>query len=379
MEAVVALLAIIVLGLFVVAGTGLKIVRPYEKGLVERLGKYRETLDPGLRWIIPFVERIIKVDMREQVVDVPPQEVITKDNVVVTVDAVVYYQATDPVKLKYNINNFIQAATKLAQTNLRNLVGDLQLDEALTSRDMINTALREILDDATDMWGTKVIRVEIQRIDPPADVMHAMHEQMKAERTRRAVVTEAEGSREAAVTRAEGEKTAAILSAEGRRQKDILNAQGEAEATRLRAEAERYRQSVVAEGEADAIDRVYRAIQDVGTDDRVIAIKYLETMAHMADGQATKIFLPADMSSAMGAIGGISEMVREAASEPKAPAVGRREARPLPNAPKIDDGAPAPTQAARAAVQAAEKAAEDALDPSSGPPPPRLNPPPPRS
>jgi regulator of protease activity HflC (stomatin/prohibitin superfamily) len=209
--------------------------------------------------------------------------------------------------------------------------------------------------------------------------MHAMHEQMKAERTRRAVVTEAEGSREAAVTRAEGEKTAAILSAEGRRQKDILNAQGEAEATRLRAEAERYRQSVVAEGEADAIDRVYRAIQDVGTDDRVIAIKYLETMAQMADGQATKIFLPADMSSAMGAIGGISEMVREAASEPKPPAVGRRQARPLPDAPKIDEGAPAPTSAARAAVRAAEKAAEDALDRSSGPPPPRLNPPAPRS
>ncbi|MGI9610668.1 MAG: SPFH domain-containing protein, partial [Acidimicrobiia bacterium] len=199
--------------------------------------------------------------------------------------------------------------------------------------------------------------------------------QMKAERTRRAVVTEAEGSREAAVTRAEGEKTAAILSAEGRRQKDILNAQGEAEATRLRAEAERYRQSVVAEGEADAIDRVYRAIQDVGTDDRVIAIKYLETMAHMADGQATKIFLPADMSSAMGAIGGISEMVREAASEPKSAPVARRQARPLPEAPKIRDGAPAPTKAARAAVQAAERAAEDALDSSTSPPPPRLNPP----
>ncbi len=255
----------------------------------------------------------------------------------------------------------------------------MTLDEAFTSRERVNGALRQILDDATDKWGVRVVRVEIQRIDPPADVMHAMHEQMKAERTRRAVVTEAAGAREAAVTRAEGEKTAAILSAEGRRQKDILNAQGEAEATRLRAEAERYRQSVVAEGEADAIDRVYRAIQDVGTDDRVIAIKYLETMAQMANGQATKIFLPADMSSTMGAIGGISEMLREAASEPKAAPTARREGRPLPEAPKVQEGAPAPTEAAHAAVRAAEQAAANAIDTTAVPPAPRLNPPPRRS
>jgi regulator of protease activity HflC (stomatin/prohibitin superfamily) len=371
----------VLLGLIalVIIATGVRIVQPYQKGVVERLGKFKETVDPGLRIIIPFADRLRAVDMREQVIDVPPQEVITQDNVTAAVDAVVYFEPTDPQRLLYNISNFQLAVTKLAQTNLRNVIGEMTLDEAFTSRERVNGALRQILDDATDKWGVRVVRVEIQRIDPPADVMHAMHEQMKAERTRRAVVTEAEGSREAAVTRAEGEKTAAILSAEGRRQKDILNAQGEAEATRLRAEAERYRQSVVAEGEADAIDRVYRAIQDVGTDDRVIAIKYLETMAQMADGQATKIFLPADMSSAMGAIGGISEMVREAASEAKPPAVARRQARPLPDAPKIDEGAPAPTSAARAAVRAAEKAAEDALDRSSGPPPPRLNPPAPRS
>ena len=297
MAAAVALLAIIVFGLFVVAATGLKIVRPYEKGLVERLGKYRETLNPGLRWIIPFVERIIKVDMREQVVDVPPQEVITKDNVVVTVDAVVYYQATDPVKLKYNINNFIQAATKLAQTNLRNLVGDLQLDEALTSRDMINTALREILDDATDMWGTKVIRVEIQRIEPPPDVTDAMHRQMKAERDRRALVTEAEG-----------DKRSRILQAEGVRESAILEAEGRAEAIKKVADADAYQKEIVAEGEARAVERVFQAIHNGDPTPDLIAIKYLEALALIADGQASKVFIPLESSRILGSVGAIAEL-----------------------------------------------------------------------
>ena len=297
MAAVVALLAIIVFGLFVVAATGLKIVRPYEKGLVERLGKYRETLNPGLRWIIPFVERIIKVDMREQVVDVPPQEVITKDNVVVTVDAVVYYQATDPVKLKYNINNFIQAATKLAQTNLRNLVGDLQLDEALTSRDMINTALRTILDDATDMWGTKVIRVEIQRIEPPPDVTDAMHRQMKAERDRRALVTEAEG-----------DKRSRILQAEGVRESAILEADGRAEAIKKVADADAYQKEIVAEGEARAVERVFQAIHNGDPTPDLIAIKYLEALAQIADGQASKVFIPLESSRILGSVGAIAEL-----------------------------------------------------------------------
>jgi regulator of protease activity HflC (stomatin/prohibitin superfamily) len=295
--AVVALLAIIVLGLFVVAATGLKIVRPYEKGLVERLGKYRETLDPGLRWIIPFVERIIKVDMREQVVDVPPQEVITKDNVVVTVDAVVYYQATDPVKLKYNINNFIQAATKLAQTNLRNLVGDLQLDEALTSRDMINTALREILDDATDMWGTKVIRVEIQRIEPPPDVTDAMHRQMKAERDRRALVTEAEG-----------DKRSRILQAEGVKESQILEADGRAEAIKRVADAQAYEKEKLAEGEGRAIERVFKAIHQGDPTPDLIAIKYLEALAQIADGQASKVFIPLESARILGSVGAVAEL-----------------------------------------------------------------------
>ncbi len=297
MPAVVALLAIIVFVLFVVAGTGLKIVRPFEKGLVERLGRYRETLNPGLRWIIPFVERIIKVDMREQVVDVPPQEVITKDNVVVTVDAVVYYQATDPVKLKYNINNFIQAATKLAQTNLRNLIGDLQLDEALTSRDRINTTLRAILDDATDMWGTRVIRVEIQRIEPPPDVTDAMHRQMKAERDRRALVTEAEG-----------EKRARSLQAEGVKESAVLEADGQAEAIKRVADAQAYENEIVAEGEARAIERVFHAIHEGDPTPDLVAIKYLEALAQIADGKATQVFIPLESARILGSMGAIAEL-----------------------------------------------------------------------
>jgi regulator of protease activity HflC (stomatin/prohibitin superfamily) len=195
MEAGIFVLGAIIVLALVYTAMALRIVSQYEKGLIERFGRYQKTVDPGLRFIIPFIERIQRVDMREQVVDVPPQEVITKDNVVVTVDAVVYYQATDPVKLKYNVANFIVAATKLAQTNLRNVVGELDLDERSPRRETINAQLRQILDEATDVWGTRVVRVEIQRIEPPADVTEAMHRQMKAERDRRAIVTEAEGEK----------------------------------------------------------------------------------------------------------------------------------------------------------------------------------------
>jgi len=308
---VLGLLLIIFVVLIVYVSMGVKIVRPFEKGVVEQLGRYKGTVQPGLRLIYPFVHRIRKVDMREQVIDVPPQEVITEDNVAVSVDAVVYFEPTDPQRLLYNISNFVLAVTKLAQTNLRNVIGEMTLDEAFTSRERVNAALRQILDDATDKWGVRVVRVEIQRIDPPQDVMHAMHEQMKAERTRRAVVTEAEGAREAAVTRAEGDKASAILTAEGVRQRDILMAEGEAQAIKTMAEAEQYQKEVVAAGEAHAIHSVYSAIHDSGTDDRVIAIKYLETLQGMADGRATKIFVPADMSAALGSIGGIAELLRD--------------------------------------------------------------------
>lgn len=296
MIAVIVLAAVFVL-LIVYVASSVRIVRPYQRGVVERLGKYHVTADPGLRLIIPFVDRMRLVDMREQVVDVPPQEVITSDNVVVSVDAVVYYEPVDPQRLIYNVADFITAVTKLAQTNLRNLVGDLQLDQALTSRDSINASLRSILDDATDTWGVRVKRVEIQRIDPPADVMSAMHEQMKAERTRRATVTQAEGERQAAITRAEGQRQAVILEAEG-----------QATAVRELAEAERFRQQTTALGEADAIRTVYSAIHDGDPTPDLIAIKYLEALAKVADGNATKIFLPADTTAAMGSLAGIAEL-----------------------------------------------------------------------
>ena len=290
--------------------SGIKIIRPYEKGLVERLGKYHATVEPGLRLIVPFMDRIVKVDMRESVVDVPPQEVITKDNVVVSVDAVVYYEATDPQRLVYNVVNFYLAMVKLAQTNLRNVVGDMQLDEALTSRDTINTQLRSILDDATDKWGSRVVRVEIQRIDPPQDVMHAMHEQMKAERTRRAQVTTASGDREAAIARAEGQKQAAILEAEGRKTANVLDAEGQAEATKARAEAERFRQLTVAEGEAEAIKTVFSALHEGRPTADVLAVKYLEALSQMANGAATKIVVPVESAGLVGALAGMAEVLR---------------------------------------------------------------------
>jgi regulator of protease activity HflC (stomatin/prohibitin superfamily) len=283
MPAVYVIVAIVV---FIFVASGIKTVRPWQKALIERLGKYQRTADSGLTIIVPILESMIKVDMREQVVDVPPQAVITKDNVVVDVDAVVYYEVTDPVKVTYNVANFYMAATKLAQTNLRNLVGDLALDESLTSREVINTKLRQILDDATDKWGTRVTRVELQRIEPPKDVTEAMHRQMKAERDRRAMILEAEGSKQSA----------------------ILTAEGKAEAIKKVADADRYQKLTVAKGEAEAIQTVFGAIHAGNPTNDLIAIKYLEALQKIADGKATKIFLPLEASGILGSIAGIGEL-----------------------------------------------------------------------
>ncbi|MFQ5527597.1 MAG: SPFH domain-containing protein, partial [Thermoanaerobaculia bacterium] len=277
-----------------------RIVRPYQRGLVERLGKYKRTCESGLNVVLPLFERLIKVDMREQVVDVPPQSVITKDNVVVEVDAVVYYEVTDPVKVTYNVANFYAAATKLAQTNLRNLVGDLALDESLTSREVINSKLREILDQATDKWGVKVARVELQRIEPPQDVTEAMHRQMKAERNKRAAILEAEG-----------QKQAQILEAEGHKEADILAAEGQAEAVRRRADAEKYRLNAVAEGEAEAITRTFQAIKASQPTRELIALKYLEALETMADGKGSKVFLPYEASGVLSSLATMREIWKD--------------------------------------------------------------------
>ncbi len=290
----------IIVFLIIFSAMGLRIIRPYEKGIVERLGKFQRTAESGLNLVFPIIETIVKVDMREQVIEVPPQEVITKDNVVVTVDAVVYTEVTDPVKVKYNVENFYMATIKLAQTNLRNLVGDMTLDESLTSRDSINVHLREILDTATDKWGVRITRVELQRIEPPQDVTNSMHRQMKAERERRATVLEADGQREAAIKTAEGRKQAAILEAEGK-----------AAAIKQVADAEKYQKAAVATGEAEAIVSVFNAIHQGKPDSELITLKYLEALSAIANGQATKIFLPLEASGIMSGIGAVAEMLKD--------------------------------------------------------------------
>jgi regulator of protease activity HflC (stomatin/prohibitin superfamily) len=307
------ILLFFVLVLFSFAVSAIKVIRPYQRGLVERLGKYHATVEPGLRMVVPIVDRMVRVDMRETVVEVPPQEVITSDNVVVSVIAVVYYEATDPRRLIYNVSNFIQAVVELAQTNLRNVIGDLELDQALTSSLHINTRLRDILDDATDKWGTRIVRVEIQRIDPPKDVVESMHHQMRAERTRRAVVTEAEGNKQAAITNAEGENQAVVLAAEAQRQSAILEAEGRASAIKA-----------VAEAEAQATEVVYKAIHTGDPTPDLIAIKYLETLQQVANGRATKIFLPTEVTALLGAFGGMREMLETNGAGRRQPVRARR-------------------------------------------------------
>ncbi|MCP5465285.1 MAG: SPFH/Band 7/PHB domain protein [Thermotogae bacterium] len=290
---------IIAVFLIIIVGSSQKIVNNYERGLVERLGKYLKDVGPGLNFIVPFIDKLVKVDMREKVIDVPPQEVITKDNVGVTVDAVIYYQVTDPFKVTYNVDNFTVASVKLAQTNLRNVIGDLELDETLTSRERINTRLRQILDEATDKWGVKVTRVEIKKIDPPSDIMEAMSRQMKAERIKRAVILESEGYKQSEILKAEGDKTANILQAEGR-----------AESIKRVADAERYKLITEAEGESNAIINVYTAIHKGNPTKDLISIKYMESLKEIANGKASKVFMPYEVSGILSSLASMVEVTK---------------------------------------------------------------------
>jgi regulator of protease activity HflC (stomatin/prohibitin superfamily) len=284
----------------VLVSNSIRIIRQYEKGIIETLGKYTGTRNSGANIIIPMFQRMLRVDMRERVIDVPPQSVITKDNVSVIVDAIIYFQVTDPVKVVYNIEDFALAALKLAQTNLRNVIGDMELDSTLTSREKINTQLRVVMDEATDKWGVKVTRVEIQKIDPPKDITDAMSKQMKAEREKRANILEAEGLRQAAILKAEGAKQSAILAAEAVKEKRILEAVGQAEAIKEIADAEKYE-----------IEIVYNAIHEGRPTGDLIAIKYLEALGKVANGQATKIFMPLETAGVTASIGGIAELFKE--------------------------------------------------------------------
>jgi regulator of protease activity HflC (stomatin/prohibitin superfamily) len=244
LEITAGIVAIITVVVAIMLASGIKKVNQYEKGLVERWNAYERTVDPGLRFLIPVVQRMYRVNMREQVIDVPPQEIITEDNVVVTIDAVIYYQVIDPKRAIYEIQDFELAIVKLAQTTLRNIVGEMSLDVCLTSREKINVELRSVLDQATDKWGTKVNRIELQRIDPPADIQTAMHKQKTAEQERRQIRLLATGRKEAAdqerlgaILKAQGEKQATILKAEGDAKQIELVAVAQAEAVRLVSEA----------------------------------------------------------------------------------------------------------------------------------------------
>lgn len=243
--AIIVPLVLVLLGVVALAKS-ITVVHQAEKVIIERFGRFKETLDPGLKFIVPFIDNIsARIDMRETVLDIAPQPVITKDNVTVTVDAVVYYYVTDARAVRYEVANFNVAVSKLAQTSLRNLIGDMILDNTLSSREVINASLREILDEATDKWGVKVTRVEVKEIEPPRDIADAMSKQMKAEREKRAVILSAEAYRDKQILEAEGDKQNAILVAEGNKQQNILIAEGERQSAIL-----------VAEGEAQAIENV---------------------------------------------------------------------------------------------------------------------------
>jgi len=307
MDAFVTVFVNVILVLFVIliAYSSIKIIRQASVGIVERLGKYHKSAEQGINMLIPLGDsfRAI-VDLREQVVSFAPQPVITKDNVTMMIDTVVYYQVTDAFRFVYEIQNPIFAIDNLTATTLRNIVGDLELDETLTSRDLVNTKLRSILDEATDKWGIKVNRVELKNILPPEDIQSAMEKQMRAEREKRQ-----------AILLAEGQKTAAILEAEGLKQANILNAEGIKEANIRQAEGTRQARILEAEGEAQAILNVQRAFADslvmlreAESDDKVIALKSLEAIKALGEGQATKLIIPSDLAG----LGGVFAALKEA-------------------------------------------------------------------
>ena len=279
--------------LIVILASCIKIVPQAQSYVIERLGAYQDTWDTGFHFKVPLIDKVARrVNMKEQVADFPPQPVITKDNASVRIDTVIFYQITDPKLFTYGVENPMMAIENLTATTLRNIIGDLELDESLTSREIINTKMRAALDVATDPWGIKVNRVELKNIIPPAEIQNAMEKQMKAERERRE-----------AVTRAEGEKTARVLEAEGEKASAILRAEAEKESAILRAEAQKEKMIREAEGEAEAILKVQQAnadgikmLKEAGADEAVLKIKSLEAFEKVADGKATTILMPSELS-----------------------------------------------------------------------------------
>lgn len=306
---VVFLIVIIVIAVWVLASC-VRIVPQAYAVILERLGAYQATWSTGIHFKVPFIERVArKVNLKEQVVDFPPQPVITKDNVTMQIDTVVFFQITDPKLYTYGVENPIMAIENLSATTLRNIIGDMELDETLASRETINTKMRASLDEATDPWGIKVNRVELKNIIPPAAIQDAMEKQMKAERERRE-----------AILIAEGQKKSTILVAEGKKQSAILDAEAEKQAAILRAEAQKERMIKEAEGQAEAVLKVQNAnaegirmIREAGADEAVLTLKSLEAFARAADGKATKIIIPSDIQG----IAGLASSLKEIVTDPK--------------------------------------------------------------
>ena len=304
---VVFLIVIIVIAVWVLASC-VRIVPQAYAVILERLGAYQATWSTGIHFKVPFIERVArKVNLKEQVVDFPPQPVITKDNVTMQIDTVVFFQITDPKLYTYGVENPIMAIENLSATTLRNIIGDMELDETLTSRETINTKMRASLDEATDPWGIKVNRVELKNIIPPAAIQDAMEKQMKAERERRE-----------AILIAEGQKKSTILVAEGKKQSAILDAEAEKQAAILRAEAQKERMIKEAEGQAEAVLKVQNAnaegirmIREAGADEAVLTLKSLEAFGKAADGKATKIIIPSEIQGLAGLASSLKEIVVE--------------------------------------------------------------------
>ncbi len=298
----------ILLIVFIIVISNIAVVQQSRAYVVERLGAFHSVWGVGLHVKVPFLDRIArKVSLKEQVLDYPPQPVITKDNVTMQIDTVVYFQITDPKLYCYGVEQPMMAMETLTATTLRNIIGDLELDQTLTSRDVVNTKMRAILDEATDPWGIKVNRVELKNILPPADIQSSMEKQMKAERDRRQ-----------SILQAEGQKKSAILIAEGEKESAILKAAAEKEAAILRAEAEKQAAILKADGEAQAIRAVQQALADSlemlnekTPNDNVLKLKAIEAMQHVADGKATKIIIPSEMQGLVGLASGITESVKE--------------------------------------------------------------------
>jgi len=321
--AIVLLVLIICLVIFFVVRS-VRIVPQAHAGIVERFGRYHRTLNAGLNMIVPGIDRLKPlIDLREQVVSFPPQPVITKDNLVVGIDTVIYFQVTDPRAATYEIANYVAAVEQLTVTTLRNVVGGMDLDTTLTSRDKINGELRKELDEATGRWGLRVSRVELKAIEPPASIQDSMEKQMRADRDKRAAILQAEGA-----------KQSAILTAEGERQAAVLRARGEAEAAVVRAEADATAQATRSTGEAKAIQTVFHAIHEGNPDQRLLAYKYLEMLPEIAAGGANKLWIvPSELGRALEGLGGLFGNAAAEITQRMADVPAEREPQELPGGP----------------------------------------------